>query len=182
MSRDSILELIHRYAVRYPKEQQTSARLREFVEANKDCFKRELEIGHVTGSAWIINKSGDAALLTHHRKLNIWVQLGGHADGDSNIQRVAEKEAEEESGIENLRVVTSEIFDIDIHEIPERKSEPAHFHYDCRFLLQAESEDFVVSDESHDLKWIPLHKMTDYTDEASVLRMVAKTESWRGEL
>ena len=182
MSREPILKLISGYSSRYPNEQETVQRLRHFVEANEDCFKRELEIGHVTGSAWIVNKNADAALLTHHKKLNIWVQLGGHADGDSNVQRVAEKEAEEESGIANLIVVTPEIFDIDIHEIPARKSEPAHFHYDCRFLLQAESEDFVVSEESHDLKWIPLDQMTEYTDEESVLRMVAKTKQWLTKL
>lgn len=178
MHRNSILSLIDRYLQRYPQEQATCERFRRFVAENEDCFKRELEIGHVTGSAWIVNSQGNAVLLTHHRKLNIWVQLGGHADGDSSVQRVAEKEAEEESGLEDLSVVSPDIFDIDIHEIPARKSEPAHFHYDCRFLLQAASEDYVVSDESHDLKWIPLAEMTAYTEEESVLRMVAKTRDW----
>ena len=176
--RDTILNLIDRYSARYPDEQETSERLRAFVVANEDCFKRELEIGHVTGSAWILNAKADAALLTHHRKLNIWVQLGGHADGDANIQRVAEREAEEESGLKDLNVVATDIFDIDIHEIPARKSEPAHFHYDCRFLLQAASEDYVVSDESHDLKWILLADMQSYTTEESVLRMVRKSADW----
>ncbi len=148
------------------------------MTANEDCFKPELQIGHVTGSAWIVNKARDVALLTHHKKLNIWVQLGGHADGDSNIQRVAEREALEESGLMDLVTVSPEIFDIDIHEIPARKTEPAHYHYDCRFLIQAETEDYTVSDESHDLKWIPLADMSTYTTEESVLRMVRKTASF----
>ncbi len=86
MHRQSILSLIDQYAARFDQEVETCRRLREFVVANEDCFKRELQIGHVTGSAWIVNKARDAALLTHHKKLNIWVQLGGHADGDANIQ------------------------------------------------------------------------------------------------
>lgn len=154
------------------------SRIKSFVEAFDNCFDRELLVGHITGSAWIVDTSGTKALLTHHKKLNLWVQLGGHADGDSNVQRVAEREAEEESGIKDLRPVASDIFDIDIHEIPARKNEPAHYHYDCRFLLQARSMDYVVSDESHDLKWIPLDQMEAYTTEESVLRMVRKTPNW----
>lgn len=178
MHRQPILALFGRYLTRYPDEQATLHRIHEFVVDHENCFDRELQIGHITGSAWIINESGTEALLTHHRKLNIWVQLGGHADGDANVQRVAQREAEEESGIADLKLVSPDIFDIDIHEIPARKSEPAHYHYDCRFLLQATNTDYVVSEESHDLEWIPLRSMHDYTTEESVLRMVAKTPEW----
>lgn len=179
MHRKPILSLFDQYQARFPNEAETVNQIRSFVEQHENCFDRELLVGHITGSAWIVDSTATKALLTHHKKLNIWVQLGGHADGDSNVQRVAEKEANEESGIDALKLVSPEIFDIDIHAIPARKSEPEHFHYDCRFLLQAASEAFVVSDESHDLKWIPLQEMTDYTNEMSVLRMVEKTESWR---
>ena len=178
MHRQSILELIDRYGTRYPEERETWQRIQQFINQHENCFERELQVGHITGSVWIINHSGESALLTHHKKLDIWVQLGGHADGDSNVQRVAEREAEEESGLVDLKTLSTDIFDIDIHEIPERKSEPAHYHYDCRFLLQAATENYVVSDESHDLKWIHLSEMTRYTDEESVLRMVRKTPEW----
>lgn len=178
MHRQPILALFDRYLKRYPDEQPTLERIKGFVIAHEDCFKRELEVGHITGSAWIVSECGDQALLTHHKKLNIWVQLGGHADGDADVQRVAQREAEEESGLTDLELVSRDIFDIDIHEIPARKSEPAHYHYDCRFLLRAKSLSYIVSEESHDLEWISLSKMSDYTTEASVLRMVAKTPDW----
>jgi 8-oxo-dGTP pyrophosphatase MutT (NUDIX family) len=179
MHRQPILELFRRYRARYPDEGETVDQIAAFVEANENCFSRELLIGHITGSAWILNPSMDSALLTHHRKLNIWVQLGGHADGDANLQRVAEREAEEESGITSLKTLSPEIFDIDIHLIPERKGEPEHYHYDCRFLLQAGNESYTVSEESHDLSWIPLDQMTDYTTERSVLRMVEKSQLFK---
>ena len=178
MHRQPILALIDRYAARYPEESATSERIKRFVMDHEDCFYREQLSGHITGSAWIVNATADRALLTHHKKLNIWVQLGGHADGDSQIERVAAREAEEESGLTDLALVSREIFDIDIHEIPARKQEPAHFHYDCRFLLQAASTNYVVSDESHDLAWIALSDMPQYTNEESVLRMVRKTSEW----
>ncbi|MCH2567406.1 MAG: hypothetical protein MKZ98_02420, partial [Pseudomonadales bacterium] len=74
----------------------------------------------------------------------------------------------------DISALSDQIFDIDIHEIPARGKEPAHFHYDCRFLLQATHDDYVVSEESYDLRWIGAHEIPNLTDEASVLRMLRK--------
>ena len=150
-------------------------RLIRFVEANPDCFERSLQIGHVTGSAWLVNKAGTHVLLTHHRKLDMWLQLGGHADGNCDILGAAEQEAVEESGIQGLLAWSPEIFDIDIHLIPERKTEPAHFHHDIRFVFQCvDNEEYVVSDESHDLAWVEIKALESFTDEESMLRMKEK--------
>src|SRR5215510_11521790 len=97
-----------------------TAALRQFVAANPNCFERSLQIGHVTGSAWIVDLDRTHALLTHHRKLNKWLQLGGHADGDPDILRVALREAREESNLDAIRPVSENIFDVDIHVIPAR--------------------------------------------------------------
>ena len=135
--RQMLSQLVDRYQMRYPEEAQVIARLQAFIQDNPDCFNRQLAAGHITGSAWLLDAQGMTVLMTHHKKLNIWVQLGGHADGESDIAQVAMREAHEESGFDDLRLVTPEIFDIDIHGIPARGVEPAHWHYDCRFLLQA---------------------------------------------
>jgi 8-oxo-dGTP pyrophosphatase MutT (NUDIX family) len=176
MHRRHILDLFDQYERRFPKERETVARIRAFVEGHRDCFERSLLVGHITGSAWLLGADMARVLLTHHRKLDIWVQLGGHADGEADISKVAMKEAREESGLARIELLSQEIFDIDIHTIPARGTEPVHFHYDCRFLLRAVGvQDYVVSDESHDLAWIPLHKVSDYTAEASIMRMLDKT-------
>ena len=147
----------------------------DFVRSHEDCFERSLAVGHVTGSAFILDSGGERVLLTHHRKLDRWLQPGGHADGVSDVMRVAMVEAEEESGLVSLAFVHPRLFDVDIHEIPARKSEAAHFHYDCRFLIRSTgSDDYVVSDESHDLAWVPLLDIERYTSEESILRMVSK--------
>jgi 8-oxo-dGTP pyrophosphatase MutT (NUDIX family) len=153
------------------------ARLQSFVASYEDCFERSLQIGHVTGSAWIVDRDRSHTLLTHHGKLDKWLQLGGHADGESDILRVALREAEEESGITGIRAVSDAIFDVDIHLIPARRSEPEHFHYDVRFLFEADRNvPLKITNESKDLQWVMLDQVEQLTREESVLRMVRKTQ------
>ena len=174
--RRPLLQLLADYAKRYPGEVETVQRYVAFVETNFDCFERSLPVGHVTGSAFLLDSHCQRALLTHHARLDRWLQPGGHADGVSDVAGVALREALEESGLPAIGFVTPALLDVDIHTIPARKDEPEHDHYDCRFLLKsAGSDDFTVSDESHDLAWVLLNRITDYTDEASILRMLDKT-------
>lgn len=151
-----------------------------FVMDHEDCFLRSQQAGHVTGSALILDNSAERVLLTHHRKLDRWLQPGGHADGESDVAAVALKEAQEESGLESIEFLAPAILDVDVHLIPARKAEPEHYHYDCRFLLGSTGPDtFTVSDESHDLAWVPLDDIHTYTDEESILRMINKARAFR---
>ena len=148
----------------------------EFVRRQVDCFERScFDDGHITGSAWVVCPQRQRVLLTHHRKLEKWLQLGGHSDGDANTLRVAQREAKEESGL-SVRPIDSSVFDIDIHTIPPRGVDPEHKHYDVRFLFEADdSAPLTVSDESNDLRWVALDDLHNLTSEESVLRMVRKT-------
>lgn len=173
MHRRKLLNLINQYADLYPDEISITDRFRAFVTTHERCFERDLWAGHITGSAWVVNADGTEVLLTHHKKLDIWVQLGGHSDGDSDTPAVAFKEATEESGL-IVSFVDSRIFDLDIHEIPARKNDPGHFHYDVRFAFMAQQRGYVVSEESNDLAWVPLAELKQYSEEASLLRMRRK--------
>jgi 8-oxo-dGTP pyrophosphatase MutT (NUDIX family) len=176
MHRQPLLDQLADYAAKNPDEAETVGRFIDFVRSEGDCFERSLAVGHVTGSAWIVNADGSQVLLTHHRKLDRWLQLGGHADGDPDVFAVALKEAREESGLSEFEAVSEGIFDLDIHPIPARKSDPEHLHYDVRYLLRATgATDYIVSDESHDLRWVPLDEVTTLTTEDSMTRMVRKT-------
>lgn len=174
MDRPLLVESLRSYESDFEEEQKFVDRFLELL-AHPSCFQRTHLPGHITGSAWIVNPDHSRALLVHHAKLNKWVQPGGHADGEENILSIALREAEEETGLKKLRPVP-EIFDVDIHLIPERKDFPAHYHYDIRFLMEAdESEQVVVSHESHDVQWITLSELEQFTKERSVLRMKEKT-------
>jgi 8-oxo-dGTP pyrophosphatase MutT (NUDIX family) len=170
------MRLLHDYAEHYPDEQATASRFLDFVISHERCFDRDFWAGHVTGSAWLVDASGERVLLTHHRKLGRWLQLGGHSDGNPEPLLVAMKEAEEESGLQ-VRPLGATVFDLDIHEIPARGDDPAHYHFDVRFALQVVGgESFSVSGESLDLAWVPIDRLDDYTREESMLRMARK---WR---
>lgn len=176
--REQLCSELQIYAGKHPEQSQTADTMREFITRTPDCFDRSHKAGHITGSAWLINPGGDKVLLTLHRKLQRWMQTGGHADGDPEPLRVALREATEESGIEGIRPLYREIFDIDIHRIPgnKTKNEPEHLHYDIRYLLQAPHEDFSISDESDALAWWSRSDIEQRAAEldASVLRMAAR--------
>jgi hypothetical protein len=156
-----------------------------FVELLSDGahgFERARLEGHFTASSWLVSADGRRALLTHHRKLDRWLQPGVHADGDTDLARVALTEATEESGLPDLRVEGG-IFDLDRHWIPERKGVPGHWHHDVRYVVRAgASEAFVVGEESHDLAWLDVDAIA--ADEAMdpSLRRMARKWLARGQL
>jgi hypothetical protein len=134
--RRQLLQLLDRFSAAGAATAAAARIFREFGLQHADCFERSCVPGHFTGSAWLVDRTGQRVLLTHHRKLDRWLQLGGHADGDGDLAGVALREAEEESGLTDL-VVEPEIFDLDRHVIPARGNEPEHWHYDVRFVVCA---------------------------------------------
>jgi len=161
-----------------PEEQPTRERMVALLRGTPACFQRTAFPGHFTGSGLVVNADGSRVLLHHHRKLDRWLQFGGHCDGDEDILRVAQREALEESGIPGLIVASQRPFDLDIHEIPAHGVDPVHFHYDVRFMLIApESATPVLSEESHDLRWFTPEELTALPLDESLRRMIRKWQS-----
>jgi 8-oxo-dGTP pyrophosphatase MutT (NUDIX family) len=178
MDADLALGLLaaHRESPISPDEIRTVDTVVRFIGAHPDCLLRTCLEGHLTGSAWIVDPSRTRTLLTHHRKLDKWLQLGGHADGDPDLLAVALREAREESGLASVRAVGAALFDVDRHWIPARGMEPGHWHHDLRFMIEADpGVPLVVSEESKELAWVDIAAVTGLNPEESMARMVRKT-------
>jgi 8-oxo-dGTP pyrophosphatase MutT (NUDIX family) len=176
MSSTLLKKLLLHYNTTNEKELIYQNKMMQLLDNEPElCFSRDLLSGHFTASAFIVNSERDSTLLLKHTKLNRWLQPGGHCDGDSDIENVAIKEVFEETGLIIKKAENPKIFDVDIHTIPERKGVPEHLHYDVRFLFVVnESELIEISDESTDIRWVPLNKIDDYNLDESIIRMTQK--------
>lgn len=185
MHRRPLIQMLARYRDAFPQEIAVIDRICRLVETRPDCFDRTCRPGHVTAAAWILSTDRRRALLTHHRKLDRWLQLGGHADGQWLVEEVALREAREESGLTRFDIIPingiTMPFDVDVHVIPPRydacghEIEDSHEHHDIRFLMIAHSDDDIrASDESHEIAWFTPEEVRQRTDEESVLRMLRK--------
>ena len=185
MHRQELLQLLKNYQTRFMDELAFVNRSIDFVGHHTEVFLRELHPAHVTGSAWVVNPDRSKVLMMHHKKLNQWFQPGGHADGDSDIIRVALKETEEETGIsaEHIKLVDGNIFDVDIHTIEPYGNDPRHEHIDIRFLLEIDDRLPVPgNDESHEVLWIDLINVSHYNRNRSTYRMLEKTRAMRNSI
>lgn len=171
-------DISYRYPAITQRDRNNAQRLQQFMDNTAYPFDRTTLQGHVTATAFIVDRQREYALMLHHRKLNMWLPPGGHCDGNADVIDTAIRETQEETGIKQLTLVGSDIFDIDIHLIPENSREPEHYHYDVRFLMEVDRNIFTEknNDEALNLEWIKLTFLEDYTQLPSVLVLRDKVE------
>jgi len=184
VDRADLLKLLDRYHERHPDEAATTDRIRRLIATAARCFHRDCFPGHITSSAWIVSRQNGAALLTNHRKLGRWLQLGGHADGETDVLASARREAEEESGMKGFESLPlagcAEILDLDVHDIPARGDEPLHQHHDIRFLFEVSDEQPIRCQEaeSKEVRWFSAEEIAAHIEEESLARMARKASEW----
>ena len=171
--RNKLLDLLNKYEVCSAEDEVAKSKIIDFVKNNKNCFSRENLAGHITGSAWLVGPDKTSVLLTHHKKIGRWLQLGGHADGETDILEVAKKEALEESGINSIYTDKKDIFDLDVHLIEQHKEVLPHYHYDIKFLFYARNFEYKISTESNALKWVDILEVKNDLTYCNNLRKMA---------
>ena len=187
MDRQPLRDTLQAYRSAFPNEAGMVERIDSLAANHADCFERACRPGHLTASAWVVSHDGKRHLLMHHRKLNKWLQPGGHADGDPDLVSVALKEVAEETGLEGLDVVAGPDgllpLDVDVHAIPARfdaqgrLTEDAHDHHDVRYLVQSTADDAIQANhESNDLRWCEPAEVRRLTNEPSVVRLLEKAQ------
>ncbi|MFE0472357.1 NUDIX hydrolase [Streptomyces sp. NPDC058947] len=139
-----------------------------------DGLWKACHAGHITASALVIDPEGGRVLLTLHRKLKMWLQMGGHCEpGDATLAAAALREATEESGVSGLALLPGGPVRLDRHPIPA----PCHWHLDVQYAVVAPSgAAHAISDESLDVRWFAYDEVADVADD-SVVRLLASTRA-----
>jgi ADP-ribose pyrophosphatase YjhB (NUDIX family) len=146
-----------------------------FVKIQPKCTDRDNLAGHVTASSWILSPNKDQVLLINHRRIGDWSQPGGHIEIiDPSIQAAAKRSAEEETDLENLILVSENLFDVDLHIIQETEDEPKHWHIDLRFIFICSSMPTSLHLTSNNLAWFNLDDIITTSKKASLVRMAKK--------
>lgn len=160
-------------------EAENVEKITKFLSLNNNCFSRSNLAGHITAGGFVADGEGNI-LLNHHQKSGMWFQFGGHSDGNPNSLQVAKREIMEEAGITNLTLVSNVIFDVDVQKIDYsvKKNEPEHYHYDVNFLFYVDNKDFVISNESLEIKWVTISEARKLVHplDTGIRRMIDKYE------
>jgi len=180
MRLDELREQLGEYRPANGTEAAFVQRMVELTRAQQAWERSHFAPGHFTASAFVLSPDRRELVLIHHKKLGIWVQPGGHVESsDADLLGSARREVLEEVGLSELEPLMvpnarSLLFDVDIHLIPARKSDPAHEHFDVRFAFVAKTRALVHSEEVADLRWVALSDVETMGTDESVLRAVAK--------
>jgi 8-oxo-dGTP pyrophosphatase MutT (NUDIX family) len=177
MRLEAVRELLSGYQATDATEASYVLRMIALTRATEACERSHFVPGHFTASAFVLSPDRRDLILIHHKKLGIWVQPGGHVEPtDEDLVSAARREVAEEVGLGELDSFAREggLFDVDIHTIPARKSEPAHEHFDTRFAFVARTREFARTEEVADVRWVPLDRVSEVTTDESVLRAAKK--------
>jgi 8-oxo-dGTP pyrophosphatase MutT (NUDIX family) len=172
---DSLRAALARHRPADAKEAADLEDVLAFIARYPDPFDRRIVEGHLTGSAVVVSTAGDRVLLLFHRKLERWLQPGGHAEvGERDGETIALREAREETGIEGLVLhpSASRPLDVDVHPIPARGDEPAHRHLDLRYLVLAPMRAALRrrAAEARALRWFTWDELDDLDLDAGLRR------------
>jgi 8-oxo-dGTP pyrophosphatase MutT (NUDIX family) len=165
--RDLLLSEIRAFAPGDDDEKAHHLAILSLIETSSFSSRTNYEPGHITASAFIVDPTRTNVLLHYHRRLGRWLQMGGHLEDGESPPEAALREATEESGLVDLIFVMPGVFDLDVHQIPCSRIEPAHLHFDLRYLLSTTDPSAIVrcTQESLAVKWVSFPEAIDLMAE-----------------
>jgi 8-oxo-dGTP pyrophosphatase MutT (NUDIX family) len=176
-ARFRLAKALRRHVPEDEEEARHLAHILDLVESERDCFSRTtFTPGHVVGSAFIVRADTAQVLLHHHRRLDAWLQMGGHDEGEHDPAATARREGAEESGLGDLVFLSPDILDVDVHPIPAGKGEPPHLHHDVRYALLTRTGGAIQRDaaESLDIRWFSLEEAAAQMNEPGAGRALSR--------
>ena len=174
------IDLIKKYTPYNNQEKKDKELILDYIERFHDILHRKNELVHMTSSAFVVNATRDKVLVVHHNIYNSWSWTGGHADGEEDLLAIAIKELKEETGVNSVQPITSQIFALDILPVAghmkKGKYVSAHLHVSVAFLVEADEAELLIvkEDENSGVKWIPIDEMTTYSNEPHMQKVYKK--------
>ena len=164
----------------FPEDREATEKVIGWIEQYQEfAFVKENLLGHITGSLFIVNPSRTKILLMFHKKLQMWIQFGGHADGKVDIRNVAVREFHEESWVMPEPLLVWNIFHVDVHDVPEYKDKPKHIHLDIRYLWVVSDDVTLMHQEAEveDIRWFDLDEVQNYNDELTMKTCIERIKT-----
>lgn len=174
------IEAIRNFEPINEQEENDKRLILNFIEKNADVLYRDNEYAHMTSSGLIFNNKLDKILMVHHNIYNTWSWTGGHADGESDLLKVAIKEAIEETGLEEIGVLEQDIIAVDIlpvvPHIKKGKFVSGHLHFCISYALTADEDSHIEAklDENSGVKWIKIDELEKYSNEPYLIGVYRK--------
>ena len=168
------IEEIKKYKPYNEQEEKDKEIMLDYINTFDNVLTRENEFGHFTASSWAVNKEKTKVLMIYHNIYKSWAWVGGHADGDADLLHVALKEAEEETGLKNIKPIQENIFSLEIicvnGHVKRGKYVSSHVHLNCTYLLEADENEelHIKEDENSGVKWIDIDKAVDASNEENM--------------
>ena len=168
---EQLIRQIQNYTPFNEQEAADKALILELLASNRDLSLRSCLDAHLTASAWVVSPDRQQVLMAYHNLYDSWAWLGGHADGDWNLMSVARREAEEESGIRNLKTVTEDIFSLEILTVSGHEKRghyvPSHLHLNLTYLFEGDPTLplKIKDDENSAVGWITVAEIAEKSTE-----------------
>ncbi len=192
MNIESIKKLLENYTPFNEQEEKDRALILHEIKDEKILYRSNLS-EHITVSAWVVNPSYDKVLMAYHNIYDSWAWLGGHADGEADLKKVALKEATEESGIQHAKIALDDIFSVEVLTVDGhiKKGEyvPSHLHLNFTYLIVADENDAlrIKEDENSNVAWFTFDEAISKSNEPWFKqniypKLIEKTVELKGRL
>lgn len=177
---EQLKQQIQNYQPYNEQEKKDKEVMLKYLATFDNLLTRENEFAHFTASAWVVNKERTKVLMIYHNIYQSWAWTGGHADGEENLQKVALREVEEETGLQNLELMDDAIYSLEIltvnGHVKRGKYVSSHLHLNLTFLIEADEQEAtkIKQDENSGVKWVSIEEATKVTNEVQMMPIYEK--------